>query len=58
MSPELLLFLVGFFCSSTMAQKLIWAGWRARNRRDPFLDCRDHCSAKSPTTTRSPNERY
>ena len=54
MSPEQFLLLVLAFSSSTLSLLfsllLLLPSRRSRNRRDPFLDCRDHCSAKGPTT--------
>jgi hypothetical protein len=50
MSPEQLSFMIGSIYGSTLSLLLFRPSRRSRNRRDPFLDCRDHCSAKGPTT--------
>ena len=50
MSPEQLSFMIGSIYGSTLTLLLFRPSTRSRNRRDPFLDCRDHCSAKGPTT--------
>ena len=42
--------MIGSFYGSALTLLLFPPNRRSRNRRDPFLDCRDHCSAKGPTT--------
>lgn len=42
MSPEQLSFMIGFIYGSTVTLLLFPPSRRSRNRRDPFLDCRDH----------------
>ena len=50
MSPEQLSFMIGSIYGSTLTLLLFSPSGRSRNRRDPFLDCRERRSAKSPTT--------
>ena len=42
MSPEQLSFMIGSIYGSTLTLLLFRPSRRSRNRRDPFLDCRDH----------------
>jgi hypothetical protein len=50
MSPEQLSFMIGSIYGSVLTLLLFRPSRRSRNKRDPFLDCRDHCSAKGPAT--------
>jgi hypothetical protein len=46
MSPEQLSFIIGFIYGSALTLLLFCFSRRSRNRRDPFLDCRDHSGSQ------------
>lgn len=50
MSPEQISFMIGSIYGSVLTLLLFRPIRRSRNRRDPFLDCRERRSAKGPTT--------
>ena len=56
MSPEQLSFMIGSVYGSTLTLLLFRPSRRSRNRRDPFLDCRERRSAKDPTTHHNAND--
>ena len=54
MSPEQLAFIIGSIYGSTLTLLLSNPGRRSRNRRDPFLDCRDRRGSYPPSPNTKP----
>ena len=54
MSPEQLSFMIGSIYGSTLTLLLFHSGKRSRNRRDPFLDCRERRGSNPPSPNTKP----
>ena len=54
MSPEQLSFIAGSFYGCGLTLLLFRSGRRSRNRRDPFLDCRERRGSNPPSPNTKP----
>jgi len=54
MSPEQLSFMIGSIYGSALTLLLLGTSRRSRNRRDPFLDCRERRGSNPPSPNTKP----